>query len=140
MGNSGITVKVDIDPFKVTQRIIDDKARLFFASTAYKLMFDYIPADTLTLASTVRVERQSLTKLSAQQAMNMAENSGNIRVENKQGIIHFTQPYAHKIYTGSGMHFRKDVHRLATSKWDEAMLLARGDKLQKTMQNYFDKR
>lgn len=140
MSNSGITVKVDIDPLKVTERIIDKKARLFFASTAYKLMFDYIPADTLTLASTVRAERNSSQRLSAQQAINMAENSGNIRIEDKQGIIHFTQPYAHRVYSGYGMHFRKDVHRLATSKWDEAMMLARGEKLQKTMQNYFDKR
>lgn len=134
---SRVTVKVNIDPSKLTDRAVDDKAKLFMASTAYKLMFDYIPADTLILASTVNFPHDG-KRLSAQQAINAGESGGNIRIENKVSFILLN--LMHIEYIRGKMRFRTDIHHLATANWDKVMVRSRGDKLREAIQNYFDKR
>ena len=106
-------VKVDLDIAQIIKGRLDDEAKLFLANTAYKLMNDYIPMDTGSLAQTVDLTPE---------------------------YLHFKVPYAEKMYEGDQFHFRKDKHPLATAHWDKAMMDARGDKLRQTMQNYMDKR
>lgn len=44
----------------------------------------------------------------------------NITVD-ARGVT-YNQPYAEKVYNGVGIVFRKEMHPLATAKWDEVML------------------
>lgn len=41
--------------------------------------------------------------------------------------VRYIQPYAHYQYEGVGFNHTKDYHPLATAKWDEAMMAAKGD-------------
>lgn len=104
---------VKINPTKICGRILDKEARLFAADTAYRLMFDYIPYDSGMLAEAV-----------------------NIYDEEPAGVIHFTQPYAHRIYSGTGFRFNTDKHRYATAHWDRAAMDARREKLIRSVQDY----
>lgn len=106
-----VDVKIDIKG--ITDRVLDEKARLFLSNTAFKLMDDYVPMDTGTLAQTVEVTPE---------------------------YVHYKAPYAEKVYEGVEFNFSHEKHPLATAKWYDAMMEAREKKLLQTMQNYFDKK
>ena len=104
---------VKINPAKICGRVLDRSAKLFAANTAYKLMFDYIPFVTGTLAESV-----------------------NIYDEGTAGVIHFTQPHAHRLYNGTGFNFSTEKHQQATAKWDNAAMKTKKETLLQSIQNY----
>lgn len=106
-------ITVDMNIAQILKGRLDNEAKLFLANTAYKLMNDYIPMDTGSLAQTVDITPD---------------------------YLHFKVPYAERMYEGDHLNFRKDKHPLATARWDKAMMDARGKELVKTVQNYMDKR
>ncbi len=104
---------VNINADKICGRVLNRDVKLFAATTAHRLMFDYIPFVTGTLAESV-----------------------NIYDEGTAGVIHFTQPYAHRMYKGKDFNFTKDKHPLATAEWDKAAMKTKKQSLIQSIQNY----
>lgn len=115
-----------------------DKGALFLANEAKRLMDPYVPANDLVLAQRV-----------------------STYVKDGHGIVEYLTPYAHyqyvgilyvssktgsswsrgeyKIPTSRNVEHNGFRHPLATSEWDRAMLVARGDDLARAYQAYIDK-
>ena len=108
----GVTVKVNINK-NLAKQLVDDKARLFTHQTMYRLMFDFVPFVTGTLAESVKITSES---------------------------VHFIQPYAARQNGGDGFNFSHEKHPLATSHWDQAMMASRGEKFHNTLENYLKRR
>lgn len=104
---------VNINPSKICGRVLGRDVKLFAATTAHRLMFFYIPFDSGDLARNV-----------------------NIYAEGTAGVIHFTQPYAHRMYKGKNFNFKKNQHPLATAEWDKAAMKTKKQALIQSVQNY----
>lgn len=122
-----------------------DKARLFLANEAKRLMDPYVPFDNGVLSQNV-----------------------SVYLKDNKGIVHYKTPYAHYQYTGktyvkkfekgnvyynpnlgcydmkatykieSGRKLKYSTfrHPLATSKWDKAMYTAKKGELTKAVKKY----
>lgn len=124
---------------QVSRNVIGgDATQLFLANEAKRLMEPYVPALNLVLTRNVRTY-----------------------VEGGRGIVHYLSPYARYQYEGKVMvskrprvkgsakavrqpekalNYTKLRHPLATSHWDQAMMVARGDDLVQSMQNFIRSR
>lgn len=74
----------------------------FFAKTLYEYAYPFTPYDAL------RVE-----------GAHMADNV-RIFANEDHGSIVYQSKYAKRLHEGSGMHFQKTIHPLATSHWEQA--------------------
>ena len=96
--------KVDFKWLKPRTKIIDDKVLhggktlLFMASSWNRLYDKFVPMHTGLLS----------------------HDSVDTYVENGAGIIHHKASYAREVYNSVGRNFRKEKHKLATARWDEA--------------------
>lgn len=96
-----------------------EKLNLEMAQAAYRIMIPWVPMDTGMLYQTV-----------------------NITSDDEAGYIEYKQPYAEKMFeginpdTGRPYHYSTDNHPLATSHWDEAAMIAKGDELTKEVSAY----
>jgi len=111
-------MSLKIDWHKPTAQIAKDalggeRSALFAASEARRLMNQYVPMDTGSLADNVSV---------------YTENGG--------GIVHYLSPYAQRVYNGDTMHFSREKHPHATARWDAAMQTAHGAELVRAVQAY----
>lgn len=98
---------------KTANRIYDnDTVGIFAAETAGKLMGDYVPMETGTLAQSYKTEPFKVI---------------------------YEQPYAHRMYEGEGFNFNKEKHANATAHWDKAMMRAKGDEFARTVQKFIEK-
>lgn len=106
-----ISVKTDLRgvPKKVKKIASDDRVGMFVASESARLMGPYVPMDTGMLYQQVVLEPFEVT---------------------------YTQPYAEAIYNGEGYDFSKEKHPLATAKWDQAMISAKGIELANSITEY----
>lgn len=109
---------------------------LFMANEAKRLMNPYVPALNMGLSQNVRTY-----------------------VENDNGVVHYTSPYANyqhkgvlmvsrltgspwakggesKVTTGKSLKYNKSRHPLATSEWDKAMKAARMSDYTKAVQRF----
>jgi len=116
-----------------------DATQLFLANESKKLMEPYVPA------------------------LNLMHYKEIVRtyVERGRGIVHYISPYARYQYEGKVMvskrpgvkgaakavkqpekalNYTKLRHPLATSHWDQAMMVAHGDDLVQSMQNFIRSR
>lgn len=139
-------MKVDFKWMKPEKQIMGETTKgnngiLFLANEAKRLMDPYVPADNLVLAQNTE-----------------------IYVENDKGIVEYITPYAHyqwegELYvsskTGSpwasegeykipatpakDLEHSKFRHPLATSHWDTAMKISRGDDLARAMEEFIKK-
>lgn len=139
-------MKVDFKWMKPEKQIMRETTKenngiLFLANEAKRLMDPYVPADNLVLAQNTE-----------------------IYVEDDKGIVEYTTPHAHyqwegELYvsskTGSpwasegeykipatpakDLEHSKFRHPLATSHWDTAMKISRGDDLARAMEEFIKK-
>lgn len=114
------------------------EVQLFLANEAKKLMDPYVPARNLSLSRNVKVF-----------------------MENGKGVVHYQSPYARYQYEGkvmvskrpgvrqsakvvkqpeSTLNYTKFRHPLATSHWDEAMMVAKGSDLIQATENFIRSR
>lgn len=106
------------------QRIIDKATNkretlLFAATTWHRLIDPFTPMDTGTLA----------------------HDDVQYSVESNSGVIHYTAPYAKKVYEGENTHFRKEKHPLASARWDQAAITAgKGETLINDVQKYINRK
>lgn len=122
----------------ISEDFTGKEVQLFLANEAKKLMDPYVPARSLFLSRNVKVF-----------------------VENGKGIVHYQSPYARYQYEGkvmvskrpgvrqsakvvkqpeSTLNYTKFRHPLATSHWDEAMMVAKGSDLIQATENFIRSR
>lgn len=89
------------------------KLNLFYANTAYKKMYDYIPYETGALADTVDISATA-----------------------SEAKIDFKTPYARRLYYGKSFNFSTEKHALATAEWDKAMMKAKAQELANEVNEY----
>lgn len=136
MSNPNIDgIKFNIDVGEKLKSLINDKTKVYTNQMFYKYMFDYIPFDTGTLASTTTISggnSDAPARMSPGEALEKGINSGNIRTDG----IHFLVPYNFRIYFGEDFNFSPVPHPLATALWAQVAFEQRGDKLVDAVQKY----
>lgn len=106
------------------QNIIDKATNkretlLFSAATWHRLIDPFTPMDTGTLA----------------------HDDVQYLVEGNSGVIHYTSPYAKKVYEGDNTSFRKEKHPLASARWDQAAVAAgKKETLVQDVQKYINRK
>lgn len=137
-----IKVKIDtqINPLTSYNKIKDPQFWTFVGTEAFRLMYDYIPFLTGATASTTDIKVSPGTQLADQVIFGMAKQ--NINASGMTATIDFNAPQANSNYW-QNKNFRKDYHKKATCKWDEAAFGANmngpeGAKLISYMQKYVD--
>ena len=104
MAATKVKVNVEVDVYSIMGRLEDvlqdEPLRLSINNALARYCDPYVPMLTGTLAQTVEVTPE---------------------------CVRYIQPYARRQYYGDSFNFTKDYHPLATSRWDEAMMLDRGD-------------
>lgn len=109
-----ISVKVDIPNIpKLSKRIFSDDVRKYANTRLHAYCSPYVPMDTGYLDQTVDITKD---------------------------YVHYKAPYAHKMWDGDGLNFSKDKHPLATSHWEQAMKVAKGEQLAADIEAYIKKR
>ncbi|OON96007.1 MAG: hypothetical protein ATN36_06590 [Epulopiscium sp. Nele67-Bin005] len=88
-----IKVKFDINKLDKIKKLAQNQdLKLFANEELYQLSEKYTPCDTTDLVKTTSVSVKG---------------------------IHYKVPYANNVYYGEHMKFSKDMHSLATAKWDK---------------------
>lgn len=109
-----ISVKVDIPNIsKLSKRIFSDDVRKYANTRLHAYCSPYVPMDTGYLNQTVDITSE---------------------------YVHYKAPYAHKMWDGDGLNFSKDKHPLATSHWEQAMKVAKGEQLAADIESYIKSR
>lgn len=109
-----ISVKVDIPNIsKLSKRIFSDDVRKYANTRLHAYCSPYVPMDTGYLNQTVDITSE---------------------------YVHYKAPYAHKMWDGDGLNFSKDKHPLATSHWEQAMKVAKGEQLAADIEAYIKSR
>ena len=97
---------------KTIRRIIGDGVKVYANTRLHAYCSPYVPMDTGMLDQTVDITKD---------------------------YVHYKVPYAHRVYEGDGLNFSKDKHPLATSHWDQAMKVAKGQQLADDITAYIKK-
>ena len=97
-------VKYEFDgvPKKINKICKNDRVGLFAAQTLERYMNPYVPMDTGMLMSNTTISPFR---------------------------IQYNQPYAQRCFYGIHFKFHKDMHPLATARWDIAVKTARGNQI-----------
>lgn len=130
----------DVTPTNIAKRIVgNDKAQLFMANEARKLMDPYVPGGSLVMSRNVKVyveDGKGIVEYPGPYGRMQYE--GNVMIGIKSH-----SPWANKneskIVTGRKLYYSKFRHPMATSHWDKAMFVARKNDLTKAVQNFIDK-
>lgn len=123
------------DGKKTFQRIFGEGTMTFIHKTLFDYCAPYVPMDSGMLSQTVDITPK---------------------------YVHYKQPYAHFQYEGlvfvdergstyakkdhskhatsTPLKYSKDEHHLATSHWEKAMMVAKGDDFCKTIENYLKRK
>lgn len=127
------------------RKVQGKKNLLFLANECRRLMDPYVPAQNMMLSQNVETYSDSETgyiKYNSPYAHYQYEGEvygPNYPVIEAGEVIGFRSP-PHKYPTGRKLNHSKFRHPLATSKWDKAMMLARGDDLTKSYEEYLRSR
>jgi hypothetical protein len=115
----GLEFKLSTSAAQIAAKALGgDKTALFAAAAWHRLIDPFTPMDTGTLA----------------------HDAVSYHTENGAGVIHYSAPYAYKVYTGDGRHFSQEKHPLATARWDDAAKQAgQGALLQNEIQAYLER-
>lgn len=106
--------KVELKNEKETiRRIFGDGVKVYANDRLHAYCSPYVPMDTGMLDQTVDITKD---------------------------YVHYKVPYAHRVYEGKGMNFSQDKHPLATSHWDDAMKVAKGQQLADDITAYIKKK
>lgn len=112
-----INIKIDvaevhIDTRGMHDKVMNDPAFWLYAAIEWRKLYDaYVPMRTGMLKDTIRIRSKE--------------------------IDHYA-PYAHRIYEGTGMRFRKDMHPHASAQWDKKAAPTQLPKLATALQAYVD--
>lgn len=110
----GVSIKlVGFNADKTLKRLVDnDKVGLFMAETCARYMDKYIPMDTGMLSQNYEI---------------------------KPFEVKYNQPYAHRMFYGTGLNFNKEKHPLATAHWDVVTQNAKSSQISKEVQSFIER-
>lgn len=143
-------MEIDFDWSKTIPDLAYDKTGgaaglLFLANTAARLMDPYVPARNQVLAQNMMIYQEDdhavihyLSPYAHYQYMGelyVDPVTGKGAFTNGEGLF-WSRPGVAKKPTGKKLKHSTFRHPLATSKWDEAMMVARKDDLIKSYENY----
>lgn len=98
---------------KTIRRILGDGVKVYANTRLHAYCSPYVPMDTGYLDQTVDITKD---------------------------YVHYKAPYAHKMWDGDELNFSKDQHHLATSHWERAMAVAKGQQLAKDIEDHIRKK
>lgn len=98
---------------KTIQRILGEGVKVYANTRLHAYCSPYVPMDTGYLDQTVDISAE---------------------------CVHYKAPYAHKMWDGDGLNFSKDKHPLATSHWEKAMAVSKGQQLADDITAYIRRR
>ena len=93
-------------------QVITDEVKTECAKVLAEMCDPYVPYDTGALANNITVDAEGVT---------------------------YNQPYATKVYEGTGIRFNQEKHPLATAQWDQAMLQSQGDEFDKRIEDVINR-
>ena len=106
-----VDMEIDINVGRLVKKVNNNELGLYAATSWHRLYTPYVPYVTGDLCNTVRLGPWQ---------------------------IHHTVPYAHKMYTGR-FNFTRDLHPLASRKWDKAAQSTQKRKLIRELQEFIDR-
>ncbi len=135
----------------INEKTGGDDGLLVLANEAERLMDPYVPADNLLLAQNVRTyvqKDEGIIHYTSPYAHYMWE--GTLYVDPKYKIGAFTdgnpelprfwsRPNVNKVSSTRKLSYSKFRHPKATSHWNDAMVVARGNELLEAYQNYVNR-
>lgn len=102
--------KIELKNKKATfRRIFGDGTMTYVHTRLHAYMSPFVPMDTGMLDQTVDITPE---------------------------CVHYRVPYAHRQWDGENFHFSKDEHPLATSHWEKAMMISKGDEFCEEITDY----
>lgn len=110
----GITIRSDINIPKILQALFNDRVKLYANNRLRAFCDPYVPMYTGALSGNVGFDD---------------------KVKTSAECVHYMMPYAARQYTGVNFNFSTEQHQLATSYWDKAMAVSKGDELAKDIEN-----
>lgn len=122
-----------------------DKARLFLANEAKRLMDPYVPFDNGVLSQNVSVylkDNKGIVHYKTPYAHYQYTGKVYVYKETEKGAAYndeagfFSQKSTYKVQTGKKLKHSTFRHPLATSKWDKAMYTAKKGELTKSVKKY----
>lgn len=128
----------------VEEKTGGDNGLLFLANEAERLMDPYVPADNLVLAQNVRTYVQAKEGvIHYQSPYAHYQWEGTLYVDPKFKIGAFTdgerfwsRPNVAKVPSSKKLTYSKFRHPKATSHWEKAMIVAKGNELLEAYRNY----
>lgn len=134
-----ITVKVDLSRFstdienKISRAVKDEKTRLTVHNLLAKMCDPYVPMQTGVMAQTTNITSEGVTYTAP---YSHYQYTGEVYGPNipimQDGVITgwFSPPGKPKHPTGAAISYSTEMHPLATSHWDEAMLRDKKDEFE----------
>lgn len=108
----------------------DEQTMLEIHNLYAKMMDPYVPMQEGVLSQSTEITSQSVkyTQPYAHYQYEGAVYGPNIPITEGGEIVGFFSPPGQKKYpTGASLNYSKEMHPLASSHWDKAMLAAKGD-------------
>lgn len=113
---------------------------LFLANETARLMDPYVPADKLVLAQNIKITADNdCGHILYNSPYAHYQYEGELYVSSKTGSA-WAREGEFKVSAGEKLKHSTFRHPMATSRWDKAMMTARGDELVKSYQDYLNRR
>jgi hypothetical protein len=123
----------------------DHGSLLFLATVADRLMMPYVPARNLILSQNTNVyveNNHGVVEYNSPYAHYQYEGKLYVDPTTKKGAftngegLYWSRPGIAKVPSGRGLKYNTFRHPKATSHWDKAMMVERGDELARAYENY----
>lgn len=123
----------------------DHGSLLFLATVTDRLMMPYVPAKNLILSQNTNVyveNNHGVVEYNSPYAHYQWKGKLYVDPTTKKGAftngegLYWSRPGIAKVPSGRGLKYNTFCHPKATSHWDKAMMVERGDELARTYENY----
>lgn len=134
-------IKWNRTPHQIAERIFDKATMTFVHKTLFDYCTPYVPMDSGILSQTVDITPEYVHYMQPYAHYQWAGEvyGPNIPIH-KDGVLDgFISPPKKKP-TGKKLQYSKEPHHLATSHWEKAMMVAKGDKFCETIENYLKRK
>lgn len=137
-----MSVRVTIrDPAGTARRILDKQARIYANTRLHAYCSPYVPMDSGNLDQTVEINEECVHYKSpyAHYQWEGKVYGPNYPITENGQVVGFVSP-SEKYPTNRNLEYSKDKHPLATSHWERAMAVAKGQQLADDISEYLSRR
>lgn len=133
-------VKVEIkNPSATLKRIFDDQTMIYAHTRLHELCSPYVPKDSGMLDDNVAIDEKCVHYKSPYAHYQYKGEVYGPNIPLSDGGF-YSPPNQKKTPTGRPLQYSKDVNPLATSEWDKAMKVSKGDQLAQEISDYLKSR